>query len=137
MTSRHCPPRSTVAVWSNLNIGGIRLQDVNAKIGTDDDPENWTDLHQRVIRAAYEVIQCKGYTNWAIGMTVASIVEAVLRNEHRVLPVSTLIKGAYGVGQEVCDHSRQGWKHHVCDWEQVMDQWASTRQTADSPWTDR
>lgn len=34
-------------------------------------------------------------------MTVASLTDAVLRNEHRVLPLSVPVKGLYGITQEV------------------------------------
>lgn len=36
-----------------------------------------------VVGAAGEVIKRKGYTNLAIGLTVAAIAECILRNEHR------------------------------------------------------
>lgn len=92
---------SSVPVWSQLNVAGVRLKDVSPKLGDEDDPENWREIHRQVVSSAYEIIVRKGYTNWAIGLTVASLVECVLRNEHRVLPVSTLVKGKYGIDQEV------------------------------------
>lgn len=42
--------------------------------------------------SAYEVIKLKGYTSWAIGMSVADLVESILKNLHKVHPVSTLVK---------------------------------------------
>lgn len=33
-------------------------------------PDNWQEIHHKVVSAAYEIIKAKGYTNWAIGMTV-------------------------------------------------------------------
>ena len=41
--------------------------------------------------SAYEVIKLKGYTSWAIGMSVADLVESILKNMHKVHPVSTLV----------------------------------------------
>ena len=52
--------------------------------------------------AAYEVIKLKGFTNWAIGAGVAHLVRSILHNENRVVPVSTLVKGCYGVDKDVC-----------------------------------
>jgi L-lactate dehydrogenase len=40
-------------------------------------------------------------TNWAIGVCVASISEAVLRNECRVMPLSVPVKGRYGIEHDV------------------------------------
>lgn len=42
--------------------------------------------------SAYEVIKLKGYTSWAIGMSVADLVESILKNLHKVHPVSTLVQ---------------------------------------------
>jgi L-lactate dehydrogenase len=93
---------SSVAAWSGLNVGGVRLAEANPAIGTEDDPDNWEAVHQAVINSAYEVIKAKGYTSWAIGLTVAALTEAVLRNEQRVLPVSTFVQGLYGIDEDVC-----------------------------------
>lgn len=41
---------------------------------------------------AYEVIHLKGYTSWAIGMSVADLVESITKNLHKVHPVSTLVQ---------------------------------------------
>lgn len=42
--------------------------------------------------SAYEVIKLKGYTNWAIGLSVADLCETILKNMCRVHPVSTMVK---------------------------------------------
>ncbi len=41
---------------------------------------------------AYDVIKLKGYTSWAIGMSVADLVESIVKNLHKVHPVSTLVQ---------------------------------------------
>lgn len=38
-----------VAVWSGVNVAGVRLMDLNPAIGTDKDPERWSDIHRKVI----------------------------------------------------------------------------------------
>ena len=47
--------------------------------------------------AAYKVIQGKGATNYAIGLSSARIVEAILNDEHAVMPVSTVLHDFHGV----------------------------------------
>lgn len=42
--------------------------------------------------SAYEVIKLKGYTNWAIGLSVADLTESIVKNLSRVHPVSTMVK---------------------------------------------
>lgn len=92
---------SSVAQWSGIHVGGVRLRDLNPLLGTKEDPDNWEAIHKQVIGAAGEIIKAKGYTNWAIGATVASLCEAVLRNEHRVSPLSVPVHGKYGIEDDV------------------------------------
>ncbi len=51
--------------------------------------------------SAHEVYAIKGYTNYAIGMASTMIIESILLDSHRTLPVSTLIQGFSRV-QDVC-----------------------------------
>lgn len=54
--------------------------------------------------SAYEVIKLKGYTSWAIGMSVADLCESILKNLHKCHPVSTLVKvGAASVCSSLHD----------------------------------
>ena len=64
---------------------------MNPKIGQSDDPENWNEIHTQVVQSAYEIINLKGYTSWAIGLSVTSIVNSILRNEKRIYALSTLL----------------------------------------------
>ncbi|XP_054426129.1 L-lactate dehydrogenase A-like 6B isoform X2 [Pteronotus mesoamericanus] len=92
---------SSVPVWSGVNVAGVPLKQLNLDIGTDKDPEQWKEVHKDVIASAYEIIKRKGYTNWAIGLSVADLTESVLKNLRRVHPVSTIVKGLYGINEEV------------------------------------
>jgi len=47
--------------------------------------------------AAYKVIQGKGATNYAIGLSSARIVEAILGDEHAVMPASTVLGSYHGI----------------------------------------
>lgn len=44
------------------------------------------------IVSAYEVIRLKGYTNWAIGLSVADLTESLMKNMNRIHPVSTMVQ---------------------------------------------
>ncbi|XP_076863740.1 L-lactate dehydrogenase B-B chain [Brachyhypopomus gauderio] len=92
---------SSVPVWSGANVAGVNLQKLNPDIGKDKDKENWKETHKMVVDSAYEVIKLKGYTNWAIGLSVADLTESLMKNMNRVHPVSTMVKGMYGVSEEV------------------------------------
>jgi len=108
---------SEVALWSSATIGGVPLLDWHDADGkvvmTRDMCER---MHRDVLRSAYKIIEGKGATNYAIGVAGARIVEAVMQDQNRVLPVSTLIDYP-GVG-EICMSlpavvGRSGVKHRV------------------------
>ncbi|XP_053321645.1 L-lactate dehydrogenase B chain [Spea bombifrons] len=92
---------SSVAVWSGVNVAGVSLQSLNPELGSAQDSENWKEVHKQVVDSAYEVIKLKGYTNWAIGFSVADLAESIVKNLSRVHPVSTMVKGMYGIENEV------------------------------------
>lgn len=51
----------------------------------------------QVVNGAYEVIKLKGYTSWAIGYSVASLIRTILHDTHRVHAVSVPAKGLQGI----------------------------------------
>jgi L-lactate dehydrogenase len=89
---------SEVPFWSEANVAGARLY-------TDATPEPerqmLDDLFLQVKNAAYEIIRRKGYTSYAIGLAVTQIVQAILRDQNRVLTVSSLMPTPQNLG-EVC-----------------------------------
>lgn len=92
---------SSVPVWSGVNIAGVRLRDMNPDVGTEKDSEEWYKLHEKVVQSAYEVIKLKGYTSWAIGLSIASLSHAILSNANSVHAVSTYVKGEHGINDAV------------------------------------
>ncbi len=81
------------ALWSQARIGPVPILDWRRdglEPFTTAELEAITD---QVRNAAYQVIAGKGATNYAIGLAGARIVEAVLRNENAILPVSTVHEG--------------------------------------------
>lgn len=92
---------SSVPVWSAVNVAGVRLCDVNPLVGQSEDPENWNEIHKKVVDSAYEIIKLKGYTNWAIGLSCADLTEAIFSNTNQVKAVSTLVNGFHGIDKDV------------------------------------
>lgn len=88
---------SEVPVWSLANIAGMRLKDyckTNCKSFT---PEVWEDIFSQTRDAAYQIIQLKGATYYAVASGLLRIIEAILRDQNTVLSLSTLITGQYGI----------------------------------------
>jgi len=84
---------SSVAVWSNVNIAGTRLKNIYPTAAEDPyDYEKWSQVHQEVVNAAYEIIKLKGYTSWGIGIMSAKLADAILRNQvYFILALITII----------------------------------------------
>ncbi|MEV7635163.1 L-lactate dehydrogenase [Pseudarthrobacter enclensis] len=84
-------------LWSGATIGPVPIRDWMSD-GEHVFPEDYlAATAQEVVRAAYKVIAGKGATNYAIGLSGARIVEALLRGDNAVLPVSTVLSGQYGI----------------------------------------
>ncbi|XP_028716113.1 L-lactate dehydrogenase C chain-like [Peromyscus leucopus] len=92
---------SSVPLWSGVNVAGIPLKSLNPALGTDSDKEGWKQIHKQVVESAYEIVRLKGYTSWAIGLSVMDLAGSMLKNLRRVHPVSTLVKGLYGIKEEI------------------------------------
>ncbi|HEY9691491.1 MAG TPA: L-lactate dehydrogenase [Oculatellaceae cyanobacterium] len=90
---------SEVAAWSKVNIAGSPLVDDNLEHNPID--PSLQAVFENVKNAAYEIIQRKGATCYAIGLGVTQIVQAILRNQNRILTVSTMINGIHDI-QDVC-----------------------------------
>ncbi|XP_070284283.1 L-lactate dehydrogenase C chain isoform X2 [Myotis yumanensis] len=83
---------SSVPLWSGVNVAGVALKTLNPNLGTDSDKDQWKNIHGQVVQSAYEIIKLKGYTSWAIGLSVTNLVESILKNLRRVHSVSTMVK---------------------------------------------
>ncbi|MBN1657295.1 MAG: L-lactate dehydrogenase [Anaerolineae bacterium] len=88
---------SELALWSLANIAGVRLPDFVGANGQGYDQAALDRIFYQTCTAAYEIIQRKKATYYAIGLALLSIVEAILRNQHTVMTVSSPLSGEYGV----------------------------------------
>ncbi|XP_058287401.1 L-lactate dehydrogenase A chain-like isoform X3 [Hylobates moloch] len=92
---------SSVPVWSGMNVAGVSLKTPHPDLETDKDKEQWKEVHKQVVESAYEEIKLKGYTSWAIGLSLADLAESIMKNLRQVHPVFTMIKGLYGIKDDV------------------------------------
>lgn len=92
---------SELPLWSSASVGGVPLMQwaVPGRARLSD--EDRTRIFDNVRNAAYHIIQGKGATNYAIGLATAQILESVLHDEQRVLPVSSRMEGYLGI-TDVC-----------------------------------
>ena len=88
---------SEVVVWSMTHIAGIPIRDYCAICKRCNWQKEQKKIAERVRDSAYHIIDYKGSTYYAIGLSLVRISSAVLRNEHSILTVSLLLRGEYGI----------------------------------------
>lgn len=90
---------SEVAAWSLTNIAGIKFKDYCPHCNNLNCQKAnvMNDIFNQVKTAAYKIIEAKGATYYAIGLALVSIVQAILRNENRVMPISSVLENYYQI----------------------------------------
>ncbi len=83
---------SSVPVWSMASLGQVPLTRYAPPGGASLDEAGRERIRQAVVSAGKEVIQRKGATFYAVALSVARIVEAILDDEKSVLTVSSYIE---------------------------------------------
>jgi len=103
---------SMVPIWSSASVNGLPLAGL---------PECTTGfqnaIFERTKGSGAEVIKRKGGAGWAVGVAIRDVIHAVLLNKKALLPVSSLVLGAYGI-REICISvpavvGRSGVEKHV------------------------
>lgn len=87
---------SIVPVWSQFSYAGMRFKDM-PQIGQRALDEVFEDTR----KAGAEVIRLKGGAGWGVGVAITMVVKAILLDERRVLCVSSVPDGAYGINEDV------------------------------------
>ncbi|MFC7405338.1 L-lactate dehydrogenase [Georgenia alba] len=90
---------SEVPLWSSAVIGAVPLLEWGRRTGAEGvlDRAVRERITEEVVSSAYRIIEGKGATNYAIGLAVTRIIEAVLRDERSILPVSTRLEDYLGI----------------------------------------
>ena len=92
---------SEVPVWSSANIAGMRLPEFCRAQGLPYERAAMEQIFQQTRDAAYQIIERKGATYYAVAAGLMRITQAILRNQNTVLSVSSLIRDFHGL-DDVC-----------------------------------
>lgn len=87
---------SMVPIWSSATIAGLPIEQwpgFNASVQRD--------TFDETKKAGATVIKLKGGSGFAVGLSIREVVQSILLDSRRILPVSSLQAGAYGVA-DVC-----------------------------------
>lgn len=83
---------SMVPVWSSASIAGLPLEKYPGYT-----PQLGADVFQRAKTSGAEMIKKKTGAGFAVGVSIAEVIHAIALDRKRVLPVSTVLTGAYGL----------------------------------------
>jgi L-lactate dehydrogenase len=90
---------SQVALMSSARIAGMPLESFCGELELPYDESALRKIADKTRAAGLEIIRAKGATYYGIGTALARIACAVLRDEHAVLTVSSLVPEAMGFGE--------------------------------------
>ncbi len=93
---------SEFAAWSMTNVAGINIDEYCPVCGKCSGWKKHRRLIEEQVRdSAYHIINYKGSTQFAVGLALVKITEAILRGQNSILTVSTLVETDFGL-KDVC-----------------------------------
>ena len=87
---------SMLPVWSSATVDGLPLAKFPGVT-----PAWQSQIFARTQKSGAEVISRKGGAGWAVGVAINEVVESIALDRHRILPVSSLVNGIYGI-RDIC-----------------------------------
>ncbi|MBU6399212.1 MAG: lactate/malate dehydrogenase family protein [Verrucomicrobia bacterium] len=87
---------SMVPVWSSATVNGLPLAGL-----PECSPGFQNAVFERTKGSGAEVIKKKGGAGWAVGIAIRDVIHAIALDQQRLLPVSSLQRGAYDM-RDVC-----------------------------------
>jgi L-lactate dehydrogenase len=87
---------SMVPIWSSATISGLPLDQWPGFT-----PVVQKDVFEQTKTSGARVIKMKGGAGFAVGLSIREVIHAIALDSRRVLPVSTLQQGKYGI-RNVC-----------------------------------
>lgn len=87
---------SQMIPWSQVSVGAKKFYEI-----LDDNPQrlknvNVENIKNEITQIAYDVVERKGATNYGIASVASTIIKAIIKDIHTVMPVSTQLNGEYG-----------------------------------------
>src|SRR5438128_4675209 len=87
---------SMVPIWSSATVAGLPLEQWPGF-----NPAVQKEVFEETKTAGAQLIKLKGGSGFAVGLSIREVVHALALDSRRVLPVSTLQSGLYGI-RDVC-----------------------------------
>jgi L-lactate dehydrogenase len=83
---------SMVPIWSNAQIAGLPLDKYPGVT-----PPLIGEIEKKTRGSGAEVIKKKGGAGFAVGVSIADVIHSIALDQRRILPISSLQNGPYGL----------------------------------------
>jgi L-lactate dehydrogenase len=83
---------SMVPIWSSATVNGLPLAGL-----PECGPGFQNAVFERTKGSGAEVIKRKGGAGWAVGIAIRDVIHAIALNQRRLLPISSMVQGVYGI----------------------------------------
>src|SRR6059036_500098 len=87
---------SMAPIWSSATVNGLPLAGL-----PECTPGFQNAVFERTRGSGAEVIKRKGGAGWAVGVAIREVIHSIALDQQRLLPVSSLQQGAYGI-RNIC-----------------------------------
>jgi L-lactate dehydrogenase len=81
-----------VPIWSSASVDGFPLLKFPGVT-----PTFQNQIFERTQKSGAEVISRKGGAGWAVGVAIREVIDCIILDRRRILPVSSLVRGPYGI----------------------------------------
>ena len=104
-------------VLSRLSVQGFGEKELD-QVLQGKEPLNRERIKQQVVKAAFDVLNGKGWTNAGVAQAAVTLAKTVMLDERSVYPVCTTLHGQYGYDGDValsmpCVIGRSGVEHQL------------------------
>lgn len=93
---------SELAAFSSANVSGLALNQFCEMRGYYQHEDALEKIYEDVRDSAYQIIERKKATYYGVAMAVRRICQSIVRNEHSILPVSSITHGEYPGIDDIC-----------------------------------
>ncbi|WP_124065420.1 L-lactate dehydrogenase [Clostridium sp. E02] len=90
---------SQMVPWSSVTVAGKSLYDIIQDNTEFSGAIDFDEIVKKTTKEGWEIYNRKGTTYYGIATACVGIIKAILYDENRIIPVSTLLEGEYGEDQ--------------------------------------
>lgn len=88
---------SQFPVWSQTHIAGTSVDDYAKSVGIEFTNKDKAEIAELTKSSGAQIIKLKGATYNGIAVSVSTLAQSLLKDEHTIRPVCSMMNGEYGI----------------------------------------